>query len=116
MNDLQQRLIKFAVAGIHLAKKKSERTQYFDISKQLIRSISSVGANYAEAQSASSHRDFHNKIRRSLKEAQETRYWLALYYELEPGDTSIKEILNECVELVKILSSIALKTKGHNTH
>ena len=72
---------------------------------QLIRSSSSVGANFIEAKNASSKKDFRNKIFISKKEASETMYWLRVCEEF----TDSKELLNlqqECQEIILILQRI----------
>ena len=77
----------------------------YTISKQLIRSGTSIGANSMEAQNAESKADFVHKIKIAAKEADETQYWLALcaYGENYP-DTNI--ILNKLTELQKIINAI----------
>ena len=87
----------------HLNSEKKE----FVISKQLLRSGTSVGANVAQAQQAQSKPDFISKLSIVLKEANETKYWLKLLaatnYFTEDESSSI---LSDCVELEKIVVSI----------
>jgi four helix bundle protein len=82
------------------------------LSKQLLRSGTSVGANVNEAICAQSKRDFIHKLSISLKEARETKYWLNL---LKDSDylavDSFGVLNNSCEEIIKILSSIILTTK-----
>ena len=80
--------------------------------KQIIKSSTSVGANYSEAQSASSYRDFHNKIRLALKELQETHHWLAFFQQTNPA-LMLYELEIENMELIKILSTISKKTENN---
>ena len=79
---------------------------------KIIKSSTSVGANYSEAQSASSYKDFHNKIRIALKQLQETDFWIAFFIKANPDLTVLQEIKNENIELIKILSTISKKTES----
>jgi four helix bundle protein len=110
MNDLQKRLIEFAVEIVILARDLKSDSLLLDCLKQVIRSGTSVGANYSEAQSANSMRDFHNKIRIALKEMKETNFWLGFLLNLKPNDLRIKKLDAESEELMKILGTIAKKT------
>ncbi|MFA5816304.1 MAG: four helix bundle protein [Bacteroidales bacterium] len=76
----------------------------------MIRSGTSAGANYSEAQSANSMRDFHNKIRIALKEMKETNYWLGFLLHMKPNNQRIINLDKESVELMKILDTISKKT------
>ena len=84
----------------------------FVLSKQLLRSGTSIGANVAEAEQAQSKADFISKMSIALKEASETKYWIRLLastsYLTEAESASI---LNDCVELEKILVSIIKSSK-----
>ncbi len=83
------------------------------ISDQLIRSVTSIGANIVEAKSSSSKREFLNYFQISLKSANETKYWLALLDKLLPDKS--KEIyifLKEIDEISKIIGSSVLTIKG----
>jgi four helix bundle protein len=86
----------------------------YTISKQLIRSGTSIGANSMEAQNAESKADFVHKIKIAAKEADETQYWIALcsYGENYP-DTNI--ILNKLTELQKIINAILGTSKRKAT-
>lgn len=81
--------------------------------EQLIRAVTSIGANIVEAKSSSSKKEFLNYFQISLKSAQETKYWLALLRELLPQH---KEIINtfikEAEEITKLLCSSVLTMKG----
>ena len=74
--------------------------------KQLIRSATSVGANYRAACRARSRAEFAAKIHIALEEADETQYWLELLYELNTNDrATIQKLLNEAGELTAILTA-----------
>ena len=89
----------------------NEKKEYV-LSKQLLRSGTSIGANINEALSAQSKRDFVHKLSISLKEARETSYWLNLLKDSEYiKQESFTNLSNKCNEILKILSSIILTTK-----
>lgn len=79
---------------------------------QVVRSGTSVGANYREANETDTKRDFRNRIRISKKEAKETIYWLELLIEANPKQVDMmRSLLKESQELMKILGSIYEKCK-----
>jgi four helix bundle protein len=84
----------------------------YELSKQLLHSGTSIGANIAEAQQAQSKADFVHKVNISLKEAYETNYWLRLLH--ATGYLSEKEyesIIHDCTELEKLLIAITKSAK-----
>ena len=98
--DLEQRTLDFAVQVISYCKKLQITEFNRALVQQVIRSATSVGANYSEAAGASSPKDFRNKISLSRKEAKETLYWLQLLSKLENID--FQEVITESEELCKI--------------
>ena len=83
------------------------------ISDQLIRSVTSIGANIVEAKSSSSKREFLNYFQISLKSSNEAKYWLALLLELCPENRDeIKQFAEETEEISKIIGSSVLTMKG----
>ena len=84
----------------------------FVLSKQILRSATSVGANIHEAVASESKRDFIHKLSIALKEARETSYWLHLLTDSNYISNETFKTLNEkCEELIRILNSIILTTK-----
>ena len=84
---------------------RTEQGEYI-LSKQLLRSGTSIGANIAEAQQAQSRADFTSKINIGLKEAVETEYWLRLLHATDYlSEREFSSIYSDCDELVKILVS-----------
>ena len=76
------------------------------MSKKLLRSRTSIGANLAEAQQAQSRADFQSKMNIALKEASETEYWLRLLYSTDYlSNKEFVSVYSDCDELVKILVS-----------
>ena len=84
----------------------------YDLSRQLLKSGTSIGANLREAQNAESKSDFIHKIKIALKEADETEYWLLLLMECDKNH-QIQLLLNSLCEILKILTSTikTLKSK-----
>jgi len=112
-NDLSKRLLKFAVRVIKFLRTLPKSAEYNVIRYQLIKSATSSGANYDEAQSGSSRADFHNKVNISLKEMSESKYWLEIIEEIIDSKYDINELSwlkTESEELDKILGSIVKKT------
>ena len=82
------------------------------ISRQLLASATSVGANVHEASAASSRKDFINKMTIASKEARESRYWLELIRSSQIVDYDVTKLLALNDELIKLLNSIILTSKG----
>jgi four helix bundle protein len=102
----------FALEVIKAYKNLIQDKKEFVLSKQFLRSGTSVGANVNEAICAQSKRDFVHKLSISLKEARETQYWLSLLNDSDYITKSLFEKINTlCGEIIKILSSIILTTK-----
>ena len=81
------------------------------MSKQVLRSGTSIGANIEEALSGQSRADFVSKMNISLKEACETRYWLKLLHDSDYIETdAAKSLINDCDEIIRILKSIVKTT------
>lgn len=106
--DLEQRTEKFAKSLIRFCKAIRLNTVTKPLVDQLIRSGTSIGANYHEANGASSKKDFRNKIFICKKESKETVYWLNLIVEAEPNCKAMSdEIRDEAQQLIFIFSKIA---------
>ena len=108
---LEEKSLKFAIRIVNLYKYLIDEKKEFVMSKQVLRSGTSIGANIAEAQYAQSKADFLTKMHISLKEASETKFWLKLLYSTSYINDSHTSIMNDCDELLKILTSICKTTK-----
>lgn len=112
-NLIENKSFGFAVRIVKLSRYLNEQKNEFVLSKQILRSGTSIGANVAEAQQAQSDADFISKMNIALKEAAETKYWIKL---LEATDylskSETQSILAECIELEKILFSIIRTSKS----
>ena len=103
-NIAKEKSIKFAIRIINLYKYLTEEKKEFIISKQLLRSGTSIGSNIAESECAMSSKDFLAKIYIALKESNETLYWLELLYETEYlSEKEYNSVKSDCLELKKIL-------------
>lgn len=112
---IAEKSFRFAVRIIHLYKYlKTEHTEYI-LSKQILRSGTSIGALSREASQAESKKDFIHKLNIALKEANECAYWLELLAETDFINNKMFVWLNgECVELIKILTAIIKTSKKNN--
>ena len=106
-NVIKEKSKNFAIKVVRLYKSLKENKNEYVLSKQILRSGTSIGANIAEAECASSQKDFLNKMYVSFKECAETIYWLDLLYNTEYiSDKEYNSVINDCNELKKMLSSI----------
>ncbi len=105
--NLEERTVNFSENIITLIKSIKLNDINKPIVNQLIRSATSVGANYCEANGASSKKDFRNKIHICKKEVKETKYWLQLLAKAEPKyKEQIRILWKEAQELTLIFSKI----------
>ncbi|MDX1446016.1 four helix bundle protein [Lishizhenia sp.] len=110
-SPIRSKSFDFAVDIVKFSK-VLKANEEFELAKQLIRSGTSVGANIREAQRGFSSKDFIHKMSISLKEADESLYWLELIEVSLKIDT--KELKDKCEELIRILVAI-IKTSTHNS-
>ena len=109
MNDnvIENKSFDFAVRIVNLHKHLSSDKKEFVLSKQLLRSGTSIGANVSEALRGQSKADFSAKMCIALKEANESYYWIRLLYKTDfITEQEFNSLENDVVELIKILSSI----------
>lgn len=111
MQTLENRMVVFSVTIIKVVGKYSTKPELRPLVDQLIRSATSIGANYAEANNASSKTDFKNKIFIAKKESAETRYWLRVFNELVT-DKDLVDLQQEALELNLILQKIISTMKN----
>lgn len=102
---------KFAIRCIKLYKYITETKKEYVLSKQLLRSGTSIGANIREAIRGQSKADFGAKMNIALKEACESEYWLELLHETDYlDDSSFNSIMADCKTLIRLLTSIVKTT------
>lgn len=103
---------QFAVRIVKLYKHLCAERKEFTLSKQLLRSGTSIGANVTESQQAQSRADFLSKLNIALKETSETKYWLKLLQATDYlTEKEANSMLLDCTELEKLLVSIIKKLK-----
>lgn len=113
-NPLKDKSYKFALRIVKLYKHLSEEKKEFVLSKQVLRSGTSIGANIAEGNQAQSKSDFIHKLSISHKEAFETEYWLCLLRDAEYiTEKQAESLIIDCQEIQKILTS-SIKTAKTN--
>lgn len=101
----------FAVRIVNLYKHLSENKKEYILSKLLLRSGTSIGANITEALCGVSKKDFLAKMYIAFKKCAETKYWLELLHETDYlSESEFQSINNDCEELRKLLSSITKTT------
>jgi four helix bundle protein len=109
--DLEERVAKFGEDIIDFAKSVTKNEITKPLVNQIIRSGTSIGANYMEANEASSKKDFRNKIKICCKESRETKHWLRMIARAdEKVILSCKLLWKEADEINKIFGSIARKS------
>ena len=110
-NIVKEKSFDFAIRIVKLYKYLMEEKKEFVLSKQVLRSGTSIGANINEAQQAQSKKDFLMKMNIALKECTETRYWIDLLSATDYINQEQKNsIINDCIELEKLLTSIVKTT------
>jgi four helix bundle protein len=109
-NVIREKSFAFALAIISLYIKVRDHREYV-LSKQVLRSGTSIGANVEEGMSAQSRKDFISKMSLAAKEARETKYWLRLLQQSDLTTVDVENELELVDELLRILISI-VKTTG----
>lgn len=113
--DLEDRTLKFSKEAVIFAKNVEASLINNPLISQFIRSATSIGANYHEANESISKKDFCNKISISKKEAKETMYWLKVIRHASPEvSKEAYRLLKEAQELVLIFSAIIKKSNTGN--
>ena len=112
-NVIEEKSFQFAVRIVRLNQYLRTTKKEFVLSKQVLRSGTSIGASVAESKHAQSKADFISKMEIALKETSETKYWLRLLKETDYlSDSEFDSIFPDCTELEKILVSIVKTTKN----
>jgi four helix bundle protein len=109
---LRHKSFAFAIRVVKLYQFLTEQKREFVLSKQVLRSGTSIGANVREAQNAESKSDFTHKLGIAQKEADETSYWLELLYATDYlSEKEFNSVKRDADELLKMLRSAILTTK-----
>ena len=111
-NIIENKSFDFAVRIVNLYKHLTSEKKEYVMSKQLLRSGTSVGANVAEAEKAQSDADFYSKLTIALKEANESHYWLRLLYATNYlTESEFESIEKDAREIIAILVTITKTIK-----
>lgn len=111
---LEDKCMNFSVRIVSLCRFLNEEKHEYNISKQMFRSGTSIGANVAEAKCAVSRNDFVSKLYISLKESNETLYWLRLLYNTRYlSEIQFKSVYADCEELKRILMSVTKNARAN---
>lgn len=111
-NILLEKSFDFAVEVVQLHKILRFEEKEFILSKQLLRSATSIGANAEEAVGGASRKDFRARLRISYKEARETKYWLKLLYKTDYlNRDQFDSLYQKCDELCRLLYSSIMSSK-----
>ena len=113
-NEIVHLSFQFAVRIVRLSDYLKEKKKEFTLSKQLLRAGTSIGANVTEAQDTQSKKDFISKISIALKEAKETRYWIALLQATEylpKKHEKVTALNQELDSIIRLLSRILISSK-----
>lgn len=114
-NALARKSFAFSKRIVRLYQFLVEEKKDFVLSKQILKSGTSIGANVAEANAAISNHDFSAKISIAYKESLETKYWLSLLHETEFIETKLfQSMYEDCDELSKILFTVLKTTRLHS--
>jgi len=113
-NPALEKSFSFALRIVKLYQHLSEKKKEFVLSKQVLRSGTSIGANLEESRGAQTPSDFQTKVSIAYKEARETSYWLRLLYASKYlTERQFASLHADCEELIRILGStqLTMKTK-----
>lgn len=114
-NIIQEKSFAFAIRIVKLYQHIAKREKEYVLSKQLLRSGTSIGANVEESIGGSSKKDFKAKLKISYKEARETMFWLKLLRETNYINvTEFKSVSEDCDEILRLLYTIIKNTKLNN--
>ena len=112
-NTIKTKSEDFAVRIVGLYKYLVEKKSEYVMSKQMLRGGTSVGANISEALCGISRKDFLSKMYIAFKECNETKYWITLLYRTDYiSEKEKNSIMNDCEELLRMLSSITKTTSA----
>jgi four helix bundle protein len=112
-SPLRDKSYAFALAVVRHVKVLRERKPEYELTTQLLRSATSVGANVEEANAGQSRKDFVAKLAIARKEANEARYWLRLMRDAEILETAAaSRLIKDCEELIRMLTASVKTAEG----
>jgi four helix bundle protein len=112
-SEIRARAFRFACSIVQLHDVLTQRgASAREMSRQLIRSATSIGANLEEADAGQSRADFISKCNIALKEARESHYWLRLLRATNKIDVDAENVMHECDRIIGTLTAIVKKSRG----
>ena len=115
-NPIKEKSYTLAIEIVELVKEVRKSHKEFDLTKQLLRSGTSIAANIEEGDGAFSDKDFHYKFSIAYKEAKETHFWIRLLRDTSYiNDDKANKMLSQLTEILKLLGAI-LKTMRNKTN
>lgn len=111
-NPIADLSLRFALRILEICRKLQQDKEYI-ISRQLLRSSTSIGANVYEASASPTRKDFANKMAIASKEARETYFWLKLIDEGKLVSFSVQDYIEDLNEIIKILTAIVKTAQGN---
>ena len=111
-NVILSKSFEFAISAVRICMAVRRRHSEYDMTKQLSRSATSIGANATEADAAYSRKEFEFKMQIAYKEARESHYWIKVMKKVEYLNyQEAQDLLAKCEELVMILNRILISSK-----
>jgi len=112
-NPVLKKSYAFSIAIVHFCLKLQKQKKEYVLSKQLLKSGTSIGANIEEAQRPQSRADFLSKMSIALKEAYESRYWLRIMQDCDLASSSVAQpLLEQLEEVIRLLGAITSTSKS----
>lgn len=113
---VNDRLINFAVRMIHLSQYLRNKHKEYNLANQVLRSGTSIGANYEEACGSITKADYIAKMSISLKEARETRYWIVIFHKANMLENNLfQSLYDDCNMIVHILGKTIRTAQKNRT-
>ncbi len=112
-NIVYDKAFQFAKRIVRLYRHLTATKNEYVLSKQILRSGTSIGANIRESQNAQSKKDFISKLSIALKEAGETEYWLDLLADAYLTEDEVVSLKSDLIEIIKLLTTIVKKSKSN---
>lgn len=111
----KKRCFDYSISILHISEHLRKKRANWILIDQLVRSATSIGANIVEGGNSTSKKEFINYFQISLKSASETLYWLSLLKVTNDDySTEINHLIEECIEIKKLISTIILNTKNNS--
>lgn len=113
--QFKKRCFNFSISVLRLSEILRKKQINWILTDQLIRSATSIGANIVEGGNSTSRKEFINYFQIALKSSSETLYWLAILKEIKSdSEKQINDLIEECTQIKKMISTIIINTKNNS--